>query len=275
MAYVRMPLPRRPSIRPEREFATRLGGVIVAGVDEAGRGPIAGPVVAAAVILPFEGRRPLGLNDSKKLNARDRERLFQQIQRMATAFGIGIATANEIDTVNILEATRLASLRAIDQLQPRPEALITDALELPTDPRPQLPLVKGDAISASIAAASILAKVTRDRMMDLYHEQFPKYGWDRNRGYPTEEHYAALGAHGPTVLHRLSFSGVGFFDSDLHRSPIFHRLRLRIDAERPMAASERAALDAEIAEAAGQLPPPDHAELIALLAAAATHHQSP
>jgi ribonuclease HII len=270
MGYVRLPLTKRPSIRVEKDFATKCGGAWVAGVDEAGRGPIAGPVVAAAVILPFAGRRPVGLRDSKQMSLAARERLFDAIRRLAVSHGIGIATAQEIDTLNILEATRLAARRALAQLDPPAGALVTDALELPGDTRPTLPVVKGDAICASVAAASILAKVTRDRMMDAYHTQFPEYGWDRNRGYPTEDHYAAITAHGPTVLHRLSFAGVGFFDPHLRRSPLFDAVMSRVDAAGGLDDSLRAQLRETLAAEADRLPPPDVAELRQLLDSPAT-----
>lgn len=234
----------------------------MAGVDEAGRGPIAGPVVAAAVIFSFDAPRPVGLRDSKQLGRATRERLFRQICRRALTYGIGIATAQEIDLINVLEATRLAAVRALGQLAPQPGALITDALTFADDPRPQLPLVKGDAKSSSIAAASILAKVTRDRLMDGYHEQFPEYGWASNRGYPTADHYAALAEHGPTVLHRLSFSGVDFFATELRRSPLYHQLAARLDAPAPGGENHTAALRALVEERRESLPPPDYELLL-------------
>jgi len=258
--YVRQRIPVRPSIRVDREFGLQCGGVVVAGVDEAGRGPLAGPVVAAAVVLSLDGRRPLGLRDSKQLNAKERERAFRQIVRLAVGYGIGVSTAQEIDLVNILEATRLAASRALAQISPPPGALVTDALDLPREAVPQLPLVKGDQISASIAAASILAKVTRDRMMQAYAEEFPEYNWASNKGYPTEDHYAAIGEHGPCTLHRLSFRGVDFFHAEPRRSPSFHRLCARIESGCPR---EEARLEVE--PFAARLPPPDYEELMRLL----------
>ncbi|MCC5875008.1 MAG: ribonuclease HII [Candidatus Sumerlaeia bacterium] len=264
-ATPKKPLPKRPTITPEKEFAARHLGVMVAGVDEAGRGPIAGPVVAAAVIFDFSKRRPDGLRDSKVLSEKRREALFKRIQSTALTYGVGIATAQEVDLINILEATRLAAIRAVEQLDPPPGALVTDALDIPGLMVPQLPIIKGDAKSSSIAAASILAKVTRDRMMDAYHQQFPEYGWDRNRGYPTEEHYAAIGIHGPTVLHRITFSGVGFFDTALRRSPIHGDLRRRFGG---LPAGNVESLDqwrVELEAVRPILPPPDYTDLLSLI----------
>jgi ribonuclease HII len=262
---VRVTVPKRPSIRLEKEFSRQHGGAWVAGVDEAGRGPLAGPVVAAAVILPFDGRRPVGLRDSKQLTARAREKLFGQIQRLAVSYGIGIATAQEIDLINILEATRLAARRALEQLNPAPAVLVTDALLLPKDDRPQLPVIKGDAVCMSISAASILAKVTRDRLMDAYAEEFPEFNWTANRGYPTPDHYEALATHGPTILHRLTFNGVGFFACEPHRSPTFLKLRPLIEGAGTGAENSLESLRALVESSARRLPPPDLAELRQLI----------
>jgi ribonuclease HII len=267
MKRIKPPVPKSPSIRLEKQFAQQCGGMMVAGVDEAGRGPLAGPVVAAAVIFPFKGKRPAGLNDSKQLTAAAREKLFRRIQRCATAYGIGMATAQEIDVHNILGATRLACLRALEQLNPPAQALVTDCLEFPGDPRPCLPVVKGDCISASVAAASILAKVTRDRLMDIYHEQFPIYGWNTNRGYPTPEHLAALEHHGPSTLHRLTFQGVGFFTTELRRSQEYHLLRERIMLH--VESGDRETLltiEKELESRTECLPPPDLMDLQTILA---------
>lgn len=269
MARTSPTIPRVPTIRPEREFARTCGGVLVGGVDEAGRGPLAGPVVAACVVWDFDGRRPTGLGDSKKLTERQREKLFPRIQRMALAWGIGTSHAAEIDVVNILEATRLASVRAVQEAgarlaAARPDArigaLVTDALDIPALALPIHPIIKGDAKSASIAAASILAKVTRDRLMDAWHAEFPEYGWDRNRGYPTEDHYTALRAHGPTSVHRLTFGGVGFFCEQPRRSRSFDHFAAMLErcAGNPAAA---AALREEIDARGERLPPPDADEL--------------
>ncbi len=258
-------VPKRPTIRPEREWAEACGGALVAGVDEAGRGPLAGPVVAAAVILPFDGRRPIGLRDSKQMPQAKRDKLFRQIQRMAVSFGVGVATAQEIDALNILEATRLAARRALDCLDPQPTALVTDYLHIPNDTRPTLAMVKGDAISSSVAAASILAKVTRDRLMDAYDQEFPEFGWAKNRGYPTPDHYAALESHGPTILHRLSFNGVGFFETNPRRSPTFERYaKLIRECKEGDDGQALLAMIDEIAELGDKLPPPDARELVEL-----------
>lgn len=180
----------------------------IAGVDEAGRGPLAGPVVAAAVILP-PGHLLTGVDDSKKLTAPKREELFSRIQQTAVAFGVGEASATEIDELNIYRAAQLAMERAIEALDPKPDFLLTDAMPLPRlSSIAQKPLVHGDALSASIAAASILAKVTRDRMMVELHREYPAYGFESHKGYGTEEHMRALEEHGLCPEHRLSFAPV-------------------------------------------------------------------
>jgi ribonuclease HII len=216
-----------PNIVPERTWGRTHGATFVAGVDEAGRGPLAGPVVAAAVVFDLARPRPVGLDDSKKLSHAKRELLFEEIRKRALAYGIAEATPGEIDAINILEATRLAAKRALAMLDPAPGAIVTDALTLRHEPRPVLPIIKGDAKSASIAAASILAKVTRDRMMSRWAEEFPGYGWERNMGYPTAGHYAAIESLGPTTLHRLSFAGVTFFTVELRWSRTGAALRER------------------------------------------------
>ena len=188
--------------------ARRCGYRLVAGLDEAGRGPLAGPVVAAAVMLP---RRCLlaGLNDSKQLTEAERERLYDEIQRRAVGIGVGQASEREIDAMNILEATRLAMGRAIQALPSMPEYLLLDALELPAVHLPQRAIIKGDALSVSIAAASVVAKVTRDRLMGEYHRQYPQYNFQAHKGYGTAEHLRMLAAHGPCAIHRRSFRPVG------------------------------------------------------------------
>ena len=192
--------------RYERE-AWRSGLPHVAGVDEAGRGPLAGPVVAAAVILNPECRIK-GLDDSKLLTPTRREALFDRILERAAAVGTGIADPETIDRLNILEATRLAMLEALAKLTPRPDLVLIDAVSLSTLTCPQKSLVKGDRRSASIAAASIIAKVTRDRLMLEADVRFPQYGFSRHKGYPTPEHLAALRRHGPCPIHRRTFHGV-------------------------------------------------------------------
>jgi len=257
-------LPKKPSIRIDREWSRFNGGALVAGVDEAGRGPLAGPVVAAAVVFDFNRPRPIGLQDSKLLTARQREGLFGQIQRRALAWAVGVSDPGEIDAINILEASRLAAWRAILQLDPAPGALVTDALDIPAAGLPTHALPKADRISSSVAAASILAKVTRDRMMEAWRHEFPMYGWERNKGYPTEDHYAALRKHGPCVLHRLSFSGVDFFCVEPRRSASFERLAARIAAPH----ADLGSIEKEIELLGERLPRPDAEELDRLLARA-------
>jgi ribonuclease HII len=180
----------------------------VAGVDEAGRGPLAGPVVSAAVILPHDC--PIqGLNDSKKLSPTRRERLFEEIYAGALAVGIGIVDREEIDRVNILQASLLSMRMAVANLDPPADYLLIDGkFTLAHTATPQQAIVKGDARSASIAAASIVAKVSRDRLMHSYHMEYPLFGFDRHKGYPTRAHKAAIAAHGPCPIHRRSFRGV-------------------------------------------------------------------
>ncbi len=188
--------------------ARQCGYRLVAGLDEAGRGPLAGPVVAAAVILPRRCQLA-GLNDSKQLTETDRERLFGEIQRRAVGVGVGQASEHEIDAMNILEATRLAMRRAILALPSPPDFLLLDALELHAVPFPQRAIVKGDTLSVSIAAASVVAKVTRDRLMEAFHRQYPQYNFQAHKGYGTAEHLRMLAAHGPCAIHRRSFRPVG------------------------------------------------------------------
>lgn len=192
---------------PGEEFeveARRRGFRVIAGLDEAGRGPLAGPVVAAAVILP-RGCRLIGLNDSKQVSPADRERLFEEIQAHALGVGIGEASATEIDRINILQATRLAMSRALEALLPQPDWLLLDALVLPSLSIPQRPIIKGDRLSVSIAAASIIAKVYRDRRMGEYHQLFPQYEFHVHKGYGTSRHLSLLKELGPCRIHRQSF----------------------------------------------------------------------
>ncbi|MBX3325636.1 MAG: ribonuclease HII [Nitrospira sp.] len=192
----------------EFERAARLCGYRrVAGIDEAGRGPLAGPVVAAAVILPVRNRLP-GVNDSKQLSERERERFYLAILEQAVGTGIGWADAAEIDQLNILEATRLAMRRALEQLIPSPDYVLIDAVTLPGVSIPIRPIIKGDSLSVSIAAASIVAKVTRDRLMARYHDTFPEYGFLSHKGYGTAEHLERLAHYGPCSIHRQSFAPV-------------------------------------------------------------------
>jgi ribonuclease HII len=179
----------------------------IAGLDEAGRGPLAGPVVAAIVILP-RGWSPDLLDDSKLLSDSQRQVLYETITTRAFSWAIGIASEQEIDALNILGATRLAGCRAIAHLSVTPDYLLLDALHLPTLSVPQRPVIKGDQLSLSIAAASILAKVSRDRMMNSYHERFPEYQFHLHKGYPTPEHLRRLHQFGPCAGHRRSFRPV-------------------------------------------------------------------
>jgi ribonuclease HII len=187
--------------------ARRCGYRRVAGLDEAGRGPLAGPVVAAAVILPARCRLT-GINDSKQLSEFERERLYDVIVRRAVGVGVGIASELEIDTLNILEATRTAMRRAINALFVTPDCLLTDAMELPGIDIPLRAIIKGDALSRSIAAASIVAKVTRDRLMADYHRTYPQYNFLSHKGYGTEEHLQRLAEYGPCLIHRRTFAPV-------------------------------------------------------------------
>ena len=180
------------------------GFSLVCGVDEAGRGPLAGPVVAAAVILDPD--RPVeGLDDSKKLTEKKREALFPLIQERALAFGVGMASEQEIDQYNILQATFLAMRRAVEQLSLRPDAALVDGNQNPDLGIPTQTVIKGDALSASIGAASILAKVTRDHLMLQLDQIYPQYHFAKHKGYPTKDHYACLAQHGPSPVHRRSF----------------------------------------------------------------------
>lgn len=178
----------------------------VAGIDEAGRGPLAGPVIAACVILDPEVVLP-GVNDSKQLTASGREKLFDRITNCALDYGIGQVSARDIDRINIYEAARLAMTRAVEHMTLQPDYLLIDAMKLHVRV-PQLSLIKGDARSNSIAAASILAKVTRDRLMTDLGRQYPEYGFAENKGYGTSQHLAALKTCGACPEHRLSFSPV-------------------------------------------------------------------
>ena len=174
------------------------------GIDEVGRGPLAGPVTAAAVILPKDCRI-LYINDSKKLSEKRREALYEEILEKAIAVGIGSASPEKIDEDNILQATYAAMREAIEALRVRPTKLLVDAVHIPDVDIPQVGIVHGDALSISIAAASIVAKVTRDRLMVEYDSLYPEYGFRSNKGYGTAEHIRALREFGPTPIHRRSF----------------------------------------------------------------------
>lgn len=186
------------------EIEDSLGLHVICGVDEAGRGPLAGPVCAAAVILPEHLQIP-GLNDSKKLTDKKRRELFPVIQQQAIAYGIGLASEAEIDEINILQATFLAMRRALEQLTVRPEIALIDGNRETDFGLPVKTVVKGDSLSANIAAASVLAKVTRDNIMVELAQQYPEYGFEIHKGYGTKAHYEALRTYGPCPIHRRSF----------------------------------------------------------------------
>lgn len=197
-------------MQPADDFeveAQQRGYHFVAGLDEAGRGPLAGPVVAAAVILPRRCRLA-GLNDSKQVGESERERLYEEIARRAVGVGIGCASEQEIDAMNILQATRLAMDRAIRGLAPSPDFLLLDAVTLPGVCLPQRSIIKGDKLCSSIAAASIMAKVSRDRLMREYHLRYPEYNFLTHKGYGTAEHLRLLAQYGPCQIHRRSFRPV-------------------------------------------------------------------
>ena len=176
----------------------------ICGIDEAGRGPLAGPVVAAAVVLPKDCRI-LYLNDSKKVSEKRRELLFDEIREKARAYGVGMASPRRIDEINILQATYEAMRQAVEKLGVVPDLLLNDAVTIPGINIMQIPIIKGDARSVSIAAASILAKVTRDRMMGEYDRLYPQYGFAKHKGYGTAAHIEALRTHGPCPVHRRTF----------------------------------------------------------------------
>ena len=176
----------------------------VCGIDEAGRGPLAGPVVAGAVILPKDCKI-LYINDSKKLNARKREELYGVIMQKAISVGVGIVGPSRIDEINILQATYEAMRQAIQNLSVKPDILLNDAVTIPQVTIPQVPIIKGDAKSISIGAASIIAKVTRDRLMIEYDKLMPEYGFAQNKGYGSKAHMEAIRKHGASLIHRQSF----------------------------------------------------------------------
>ena len=180
------------------------GVTFICGVDEAGRGPLAGPVCAAAVILPEHLQIP-GLTDSKKLTDKKRRELYPIIKEQAIAYGIGFASEKEIDEINILQATFLAMQRALDQLSVRPDLALIDGNREKDFGLPVKTVVKGDSLSANIAAASVLAKVTRDDLMEKMALEYPQYQFEIHKGYGTKAHYAALTEHGPSPIHRMTF----------------------------------------------------------------------
>lgn len=216
----------RPTLRRERAL-WQAGRILVAGVDEVGRGPMAGPVVAAAVVLPV-GARPIPrLNDSKVLSALQREELVPVIHRVALAVAVGAASVHEIDRMNIRRASILAMQRALDRLRVAPDYILIDGLPVPELGREHEAMVDGDARCQSIAAASVIAKCVRDRLMERLSPRHPGYRWQENKGYCTADHLGALEAFGPTAHHRRSFEPVS-------------QLRLALDAvpsESPSAVS--------------------------------------
>ena len=177
---------------------------LICGIDEAGRGPLAGPVAAAAVILPPDFDLPF-LNDSKKVTPKRRDVLFDEIRKQAVAYAVCLASPERIDEINILQATLEAMRNAVESLSVQPDFIVADAVTVPGIPVPQKPVIKGDARCASIAAASILAKVTRDRLMEEYDRTYPAYGFAGHKGYGTAAHIKALKENGPCPIHRRSF----------------------------------------------------------------------
>ena len=200
-------MPSKKSLAPEQAAFNFGNPGLIAGVDEAGRGPLAGPVVAAAVIL--DDLKPIvGLHDSKKLTPKRREILFDEIRARALCFSIAVASVQEIDQFNILQATMLAMRRAVEGLRLKPQMVLVDGNRLPAlDIRAEA-IVQGDALVPAISAASILAKVHRDLLCERMHERYPVYGFDRHKGYGTAQHLAALQAHGPADCHRMTFAPV-------------------------------------------------------------------
>ena len=198
-----------PSFAEERKLQEQ-GYRLIAGIDEAGRGPLAGPVVAAAVILPYQLDAPwlAQVRDSKQLSPAKRELLFQYIQETAVTTGVGIVSSDIIDHRGIIRATRLAMKQAIDRLSPLPESLLIDYMLLPEVPLPQKGITNGDSLCFSIACASIVAKVTRDRLMLETDSTYPGYGFAQHKGYGTKEHLSCLRRLGPSPVHRRSFRPV-------------------------------------------------------------------
>jgi ribonuclease HII len=198
---------RQPVFFPFEAEAWAAGYRVIAGIDEAGRGPLAGPVVAAAVILPEDWVIP-GLQDSKRLTPRQRDAVYAAICACAVTYGVGVVSHAQIDRHNVLWATKEAMLQAVQSLAQGPDLLLIDGTERLHTVLAQRTIVRGDAQCASIAAASVLAKVTRDRIMLAYAQRYPIYGFEQHKGYPTPEHFARLQRYGPCAIHRRSFRGV-------------------------------------------------------------------
>jgi ribonuclease HII len=190
------------------EEARACGFRLVAGVDEVGRGALAGPVVAAAVIIDPDRPLPEGLDDSKKLTKLQRERIAEELKETAICYAVGLVEAEEIDRINILQATRRAMMLAVEGLAPCADHLLIDAVQLKDCQLPQKAIIRGDSISASIAAASCIAKAHRDELMRAMHDVYPEYDFARHVGYGTQLHHEALRRHGPCPIHRRSFRGV-------------------------------------------------------------------
>jgi ribonuclease HII len=220
----------------------------IAGCDEAGRGPLAGPVVAAAVVLPndLEPHLVHGLRDSKQLSEHQREHFYRMIVDLAVCYNVGVASPKEIDEINILQASLLAMKRAVQRLQPQPDYVLVDGNKVPAlESIPVEAIVGGDRRSVSIAAASIVAKVVRDRMMVSYHQRYPQYGFDSDKGYPTPYHRAALEVFGATEIHRHSFAGVADHLLASTPSPAFRDLYKRFAARLTLERLEKLQQDIE------------------------------
>ena len=200
---------QRPNLDHENKLKSQ-GYILIAGIDEAGRGALAGPVVASAVILPYPANLPWFelVRDSKELNSRKRESFFALINKEAVAVGIGIVPPRVIDSINILKATKLAMMQAVENLSKQPNFLLIDRLSLPQCPIPQEGITRGDKICLSIACASIMAKVTRDRIMEEFDKIYPGYGFAQHKGYGTVRHISCLQKLGPSPIHRLYFAPV-------------------------------------------------------------------
>jgi len=198
---------RLNKMKKYEKMAYRDGHRLIAGIDEVGRGPIAGPVVAAAVILPSSFLLA-GVNDSKQVSQKKRVQLADRIKSEAIAWSVAIIAADVIDQVNILQATKQAMHRASSGLQPGPDYILVDALRIPEIEVPQFPIIKGDCLSISIACASIIAKVERDRLMEVYDDLYPGYGFAAHKGYGTREHLSTLMKKGPSPIHRFSFEPI-------------------------------------------------------------------
>lgn len=220
------------------QAAMREGHALIAGVDEAGRGPLAGPVVAAAAILPAGVHMP-GVIDSKLLRPMHRVVAFNHIIEQAVAVGIGVVSADQIDALNIYQASKLAAQLAVEQLCPAPDFLLTDALPLDSGEIPFQAIIKGDLQSQSIAAASIVAKVTRDRIMASYDQDYPHYDFLHNKGYACPRHLEALAEFGASTIHRHTFKGVTWFDQEPVHSQTFHAMYKELMSSRTAAELQR------------------------------------